>query len=159
MSEEVVCLFVREHDHTITEVCLGMMKEDFGKGKWNGAGGKLNPGESPETAARRECLEEFNSDPTDLTRAGTLTFHWPDKPGSDHLVHVFLVRTWVGDPQETPAMRPQWFGIADIPYDAMWAADAYWLPSVLAGKKVQASFTYRSDRTLAEHHIEEVTGL
>ena len=92
MSEEVVCVFVRERDHAITEVCLGMMREAFGKGKWNGAGGKLNPGESPEAAARRECLEEFNSDPTDLTPVGTLTFHWPDKPGSDHLVHVFLVR-------------------------------------------------------------------
>ena len=31
---------------------------DIHAGKWNGLGGKLEPGETPEECARREILEE-----------------------------------------------------------------------------------------------------
>lgn len=34
-------------------VLLGMKKRGFGAGKWNGFGGKVQPGESIEDAARR----------------------------------------------------------------------------------------------------------
>lgn len=35
------------------KVLLGMKKRGFGAGKWNGFGGKVNPGETIEDAARR----------------------------------------------------------------------------------------------------------
>lgn len=132
-----------------------MKKEGFGAGKWNGAGGKLNLGESPEAAARRETKEEFVVDPTDVSPVGTLEFRWLGRPAADHLVHVFIVRAWSGTPTETSEMRPQWFPVSEIPYDTMWPADPYWLPTVLNGKNVQAYFTYRADGTLADHHAEE----
>lgn len=34
-------------------VLLGMKKRGFGAGKWNGFGGKVQPGETIEQAARR----------------------------------------------------------------------------------------------------------
>ena len=34
-------------------VLLGMKKRGFGAGKWNGFGGKLEPGETIEEAAKR----------------------------------------------------------------------------------------------------------
>lgn len=34
-------------------VLLGMKKRGFGAGKWNGFGGKVQPGETIEEAARR----------------------------------------------------------------------------------------------------------
>ncbi|XP_062359656.1 oxidized purine nucleoside triphosphate hydrolase isoform X2 [Cinclus cinclus] len=41
-----------------SRVLLGMKKRGFGAGLWNGFGGKVQPGESIEEAARRELLEE-----------------------------------------------------------------------------------------------------
>lgn len=37
----------------LTLVLLGMKKRGFGAGKWNGFGGKVQPGETIEEAARR----------------------------------------------------------------------------------------------------------
>ena len=34
-------------------ILLGMKKRGFGAGKWNGFGGKLEPGESVQEAAKR----------------------------------------------------------------------------------------------------------
>ena len=39
-------------------VLLGMKKRGFGVGKWNGFGGKLEPGETVVEAAARELEEE-----------------------------------------------------------------------------------------------------
>jgi len=39
-------------------VMMGMKKRGFGAGKWNGFGGKVEPGESNEQAAVRELHEE-----------------------------------------------------------------------------------------------------
>ncbi len=37
-------------------VLLGMKKRGFGAGKWNGFGGKVQPGETIEQAARRWAI-------------------------------------------------------------------------------------------------------
>jgi 8-oxo-dGTP diphosphatase/2-hydroxy-dATP diphosphatase len=34
-------------------ILLGMKKRGFGAGRWNGFGGKVDPGESIESAAKR----------------------------------------------------------------------------------------------------------
>ena len=39
-------------------VLLGMKKRGFGKGRWNGFGGKVKEGETIEEATKRETLEE-----------------------------------------------------------------------------------------------------
>ena len=41
-----------------TRVLLGMKKRGFGVGKWNGFGGKVEPGETVVEAAAREVREE-----------------------------------------------------------------------------------------------------
>jgi hypothetical protein len=46
--------------------------------------------------------------------------------------------------------------VDDIPYEQMWDDDLYWLPRVLAGERVRATFTYRADnQTVDEFQIEE----
>ena len=42
-------------------------------------------------------------------------------------------------------MAPAWFPIDAIPFDAMWADDAHWLPLVLAGRRIEAEFTFADD--------------
>jgi len=53
-------------------------------------------------------------------------------------------------------MRPQWIALADIPYESMWADDAFWLPKVLAGKRVRGRFDFGPDNAMIAQHLEEV---
>ena len=48
-----LCL-LRKHD----KLLLGMKKQGFGSGKYNGFGGKVEMGETVEEAAKREVVEE-----------------------------------------------------------------------------------------------------
>jgi ADP-ribose pyrophosphatase YjhB (NUDIX family) len=41
-----------------TEILLAMKKRGFGKDRWNGVGGKIEPGETIEIAVRREYQRE-----------------------------------------------------------------------------------------------------
>ncbi|UCF10051.1 MAG: 8-oxo-dGTP diphosphatase [Candidatus Bipolaricaulota bacterium] len=143
MKQVTLCFVYREDGHLL----LGLKKRGFGTGKWNGFGGKIERGESPQQAAVRELHEEcgLEARPEDLDPRGTLTFFFPDRPEFDHYVHVFVLSRWRGEPSETAEMRAVWHAVADLPFDAMWDDDKYWLPLVLEGKWIDATFTYKSD--------------
>ena len=103
---------------------MGFKKRGFGQSKWNGFGGKLEQGETPEKATVREVLEEccvFVSE-RDLVKNGEHLFIFPFKPEWNMLVHVFIAKKWSGDPSETEEIRSQWFELSAIPYPKMWDA-------------------------------------
>jgi len=116
-------------------VLLGMKKQGFGAGKFNGFGGKLEPGETAEEGAARELFEEcgLRADPAHLRCCGMLTYIYDTKPKSMEVI-VYDLETWTGEPQETEEMKPVWFGHDDIPLDKMWADDRYWLLQYLDGQ-------------------------
>lgn len=124
-----------------SEILLAMKKRGFGVGRWNGVGGKIEGTETIEEAAARECFEEIGVKPGQLEKVAHLTFTFPDGT-TDVLTHVFVAREWEGKPIETEEMAPEWFAHADIPYDTMWQDDKLWLPHVLDGKKLVASFGF-----------------
>lgn len=136
-------------------ILLGMKKRGFGQGWWNGFGGKLHEGETVEAAAIRECQEEAGIIPITFSRRAMLTFYYPDE--LIHEVHVFLVDSFSGTPQETEEMKPQWFARADIPYDKMWADDPYWLSRVLDGECLQGEFWFDADKKLLRYTVDTVS--
>lgn len=130
------------------EVLLAMKKRGFGQGRWNGAGGKPEVGETIEQAAIRECQEELGVTPTALRHVATLDFRFPAEKaakGWDQQVLVYFCEQWHGEPTESDEMAPRWFKTRDIPYDEMWADDKYWYPLVLDGKFVAAEFHFGDD--------------
>lgn len=139
MQEVTLCLFVDKG-----KILLGMKKRRFGTGKWNGFGGKLENGESAVENAVRELKEEISISikPGDVEKVGCLDFYFKDKPEWNQKMHIFLVKNWEGEPQESEETRPEWFDIKDIPFDTMWPDDKHWLPIVLAGKKVEGRFGF-----------------
>jgi 8-oxo-dGTP diphosphatase/2-hydroxy-dATP diphosphatase len=132
--------------HQDSQILLGMKKRGFGAGRWNGFGGKVEPGETIAEAAARELFEESNVVADDLLDIGTLIFKFIDET-PDLEVHIFRATKFSGEPQETEEMRPQWFKIKDIPYEKMWADDVLWLPLLIDGKKFKGEFVFDKPST------------
>ncbi|KAH0834863.1 NUDIX hydrolase domain-like protein [Lanmaoa asiatica] len=146
------------------KLLLGFKKRGFGAGLYNGFGGKVEPGETPAQAARRELQEEAGID-APLEYVGTLFFV---VNGTDWAfdVRIYAAREHVGIPTESDEMKPGWFSLADdsvyarrlnvpsdsdadstvpavpntadlpcIPYGRMWADDIHWLPQLIRGER------------------------
>jgi 8-oxo-dGTP diphosphatase len=156
MNERTLCFLVRGNPSS--EVLLGLKKTGFGVGKFAGFGGGVETGETIELAAVRELEEEtgLKVSINDLHPVGQLTFLFPSKPHWSQIVHVFLVETWHGDPQESDEMKPVWCLMNEIPFENMWNDAPYWLPLVLNRKSIKATFVYKDDNeTVGEANIED----
>lgn len=132
-----------------SRILLGMKKRGFGAGRWNGFGGKVEDGETIESAAVREIQEEVGIMPIVMKRVGQLDFSF--KETSDQLlVHIYHVTEFTGEPVETEEMEPDWFDYDDIPYAQMWSDDIHWLPFVLTDRLFVGSFQF--DRPATADH-------
>jgi len=138
---------------------LAMKKRGFGVGKWNGVGGKIDFKKGDKNimeAAIRETEEEIGVKVKDLEKVALLDFYFPYHPDWNHPVHVFLVKNWQGEPRESEEMLPKWFKVKEIPFAKMWDDDKFWLPHVLAGKKLKAKFIFKRGEKIAEKNIKFV---
>lgn len=149
-SRKATLLFLIRND----EILLAMKKRGFGKDRWNGVGGKPEGDESIEQTAIRECQEEIGVTPQKISEVATINFNFPkEKSDWSQQVLVYLCNDWQGKPTETDEMRPQWFNTSSIPYDEMWEDDKYWLPRVLAGEYVNASFQFTVEAKMIEQQV------
>ena len=132
-----------------------MKKRGFGAGFYNGFGGKLEDGETLETAAVRELCQEVNikTQPEHLKKTGELEFIFPYKPAWNQVAHVYFVKQWDGTPVESEEMTAEWIEFDKIPYEKMWEADKYWIPLVLQGRYVKASFVYGENKQVIQKKI------
>lgn len=142
-TEHAVIAFARRDDH----ILLIHKKRGLGAGKINGPGGRIEPGESPRQAAVRETWEEVGLTLRDPVETATLHFVFLD--GYRLTVYVFVSYDFDGVLVETDEAKPFWVPITAIPYAAMWADDAHWLPEVLAGRYVEGRFAFDGDSMLS----------
>lgn len=143
------------------EILLAMKKRGFGMGKYNGAGGKIEEGETPEEAVTREAFEEFgvSIDQKDLEKVAEIAFSFENKPGG-FFCHAYLAQVWTGEPAESEEMAPQWFTYDTVPYNQMWVNDRQWVPQVLAGKKLKGSIHFTEDgNTVISESLQEIATL
>ncbi len=80
-------------------------REAAGKALWEIPAGKLEPGEAPEEAARRELLEETGLSASTLVPLGVI---YPTPGYSGEVIHLFLAQGVAGEPRaasEVSAVR------------------------------------------------------
>ena len=126
--------------------------KDVHKGKWNGLGGKLHAGETPEECVRREVKEESGLDIPSPKLRGVMTF--PEfKDQEDWLVFLFTADEFCGDLIECDEGVLQWVPDEDIPNLKLWEGDKYFLEWLKSGKFFSAKFCYK-DGNLTHHEVK-----
>jgi 8-oxo-dGTP diphosphatase/2-hydroxy-dATP diphosphatase len=158
-KQATLVFLIKKSDLGIQEICLAMKKRGFGIHRWNGVGGKVEPGETLEEGAKREAFEEILVNIPTIEKVAELKFHFANNPDWDMLVHAYIAESWEGEPTETEEMRPQWYSVDSIPYDNMWPDDTFWLPKVIKGHKLKATFTLGENDKVLEQQINIVDTL
>jgi 8-oxo-dGTP diphosphatase len=132
--------YVRRDGHTLM---LHRVKKagDYHRGKWNGLGGKLLPGESPEECLRREVLEESGLTVEAATLRGIITF--PNFDGvDDWYCFVYTVEQVSGELAASPEGELRWIpdeGLLDL---NLWEGDRVFIPWLFEGRFFSAKFVY-----------------
>lgn len=116
----------------------------IGKGKVNGPGGKIDPGENALQAIVRECQEELHITPHSPVKMGELHFAMSDIP--DIHCHVFMSNSFDGEPTATREANPLWTALDAIPYEKMWEDDKHWIPQMLEGQLFNGRFEFEGDK-------------
>jgi 8-oxo-dGTP diphosphatase len=124
---------------------------DIHEGKWNGLGGKLEAGESPEECAIREIEEESGLCVLAPRLAGLLTFPLFDGT-DDWYVYVFVVEQFEGQLIDSPEGHLAWIADADLLALNLWEGDRLFLPWLLEGRFFSGKFTYL-DGQLIDHQV------
>ncbi|HTX87084.1 MAG TPA: 8-oxo-dGTP diphosphatase [Candidatus Nanoarchaeia archaeon] len=123
------------------EILLQKKSRGLGVGKWNGVGGKAEPGEDILAAAKREIWEETGAKVDELTKIGYLEYIWPEQHKQKNwAVHVFKIDDWEGELVDRGEGELKWFRPGNFPVQEMWEDDQYWLADALAGKFPQMRF-------------------
>ena len=93
MIKGTLCYIVTEG-----KILLIKKKKGLGEGLFNGPGGKIEDGETPDTAAVREFVEETGVMPLNPEHCGTVAFYFGQKEKPDWMVHVFKATNFKGEP-------------------------------------------------------------
>ena len=105
--------------------------DDQHLGKYNGLGGKMEPGEDIVTCMQRELQEEAGIHATSLTLRGTINWTGFGPHGEDWLGFIFLVTAFEGDLlAENEEGTLDWHPVDSILDLPMWEGDRHFLPLV-----------------------------
>lgn len=159
LKDATLLFLIKKSHNRITEICLAMKKIGFGINRWNGAGGKVEPSEAIDNAAIRETREEIGVEILQKNKVAELSFFFTHNSAWNQKVHVYFSEQWTGEPSESDEMRPQWFLVEKLPFDKMWPDDIFWLPEVLSGKLIKATFVFSEGDIIQEKDVQIVKNL
>ncbi len=117
--------------------------DDIHLGKWNGLGGKFEPGESPEECVRREVYEESGLEIDNPRLCGILMF--PAFKGEDWYVFIFTVQEFNGELQENEEGYLKWIPDTELEALPLWPSDHVFLPWIKKGRFFSAKFIYTGE--------------
>jgi len=98
------------------------------EGYWEFPGGKLEQGESPESALSRELKEELGIVPVSGRPLIRTRYHYP---GKSVLLDVWKINAYTGDPRGIEGQRIEWRAIEDLDSNEFPPADIPVIKSLL----------------------------
>ncbi len=147
MKNAVLCFIVKNG-----KTLLIRKKRGFGQGKLIAPGGRIESGETPESAAVREFEEETGIHVKNPEKMAEIEFYFDGK--KEWHVHIVKSEKFTGNAKETEEGVPFWHDVENLPYGEMWADDAYWVPLMLEGKYFRAKFFYDKEvKKILKHEI------
>jgi 8-oxo-dGTP diphosphatase len=120
-------------------------------GKWNGLGGKMEAGETPEECIIREILEESGLTVQNPILRGVITF-----PGfandEDWYAFLFTADEFTGSLIDSPEGVLKWIPDDELLSLNLWEGDRIFLPWLDKPGFFSAKFVYK-DQQLVDHHV------
>jgi 8-oxo-dGTP diphosphatase len=105
--------------------------DDAHSGKYNGLGGKVEPGEDVAAGLKREIREEAGIECDAFHLAGTVSWPGFGKTGEDWFGLIFRVTRWSGTVNATSPEGPLvWFDVDRVLDLPLWDGDRHFLPRV-----------------------------
>jgi 8-oxo-dGTP diphosphatase len=121
-------------------------------GKYNGLGGKLDPGEDVVACLRREVREEAGVECDELVLRGTVSWPGFGKQGEDWFGFVFRIDRFSGTPKtDNPEGTLEWVEVARILELPLWEGDRHFLPLVFerTARQFHGVMPYRDGRPVS----------
>ncbi|MBI4128356.1 MAG: 8-oxo-dGTP diphosphatase [Parcubacteria group bacterium] len=126
-------------------------EHDMHEGKWNGLGGKLEAGESPEECVIREVKEECGLSIRKPALKGILTF--PNFNGEDDwYVFLYVAKRFTGRLIDSNEGNLKWIPDAQLLKLNLWAGDRIFLKWLKRRGFFSAKFVYHGGR-LVDHRV------
>jgi 8-oxo-dGTP diphosphatase len=127
-------------------------KNDMHQGKWNGLGGKLNPGESPEECVIREVREESGLIITNPQLKGILTFP-AFANDEDWYAFVFVAHEYNGQLIDSEEGNLQWVADEELLNLDLWEGDRVFIPWLERPGFFSGKFIYREGRLVMHSEV------
>ncbi len=132
--------YIMDDDKTLM-LYRNKKENDYHEGKWNGLGGKLEQGETPEECAIREVFEESGLIVSDPEMKGLITFPMFDEI-DDWYVWVFVFKKFNGDQIDSPEGTLEWIENKKLTQLNLWDGDKIFIPWLFQEKCFSAKFVY-----------------
>ena len=132
--------------------------DDDHLGKYNGLGGKMEPGEDVATCMRREIREEAGIECRHMTLRGTINWTGFGPRGEDWLGFIFRIDRFDGTP---PARNDEgdleWHAIDRIESLPLWEGDRYFLRMVFDDdpRPFHGYLPYANDHALDWRYVRD----
>ena len=145
MKVSTLC-YIKQNNQTL--MLHRIKKEnDIHKNKWNGLGGKLEPGESPEECVKREVFEESGLIIESPNLHGVITF--PKFDGiDDWIVFVYTANNFEGNLIECDEGKLDWVSDDQLFNLNLWEGDKIFIPWLTQDKFFSAKFIYEKKKLI-----------
>jgi 8-oxo-dGTP diphosphatase len=126
-------------------------ENDMHEGKWNGLGGKFEPGETPEECVIREIEEESGLKIVNPTLHGWISFPAFDDI-KDWFVFLFSATEFSGELIESDEGNLEWIRDEKITSLNLWEGDKIFMDWINKEKFFSAKFIYKNKK-LKSHSV------
>tara|TARA_Y100000591_G_C21795645_1_gene679184 strand:- start:479 stop:937 length:459 start_codon:yes stop_codon:yes gene_type:complete len=126
-------------------------KNDIHKNKWNGLGGKLNSGETPEECVVREIKEESGLDIKNPNLKGILTFPKFDNI-NDWIVFLYTCNEYSGELIDCDEGTLKWIKNSELMKLNLWEGDKIFMKWLDNKPFFSGKFIYKNG-ILVKHNV------